>query len=347
MAERDISNLGVNIFNFEDMICRALKWEKSRGRPPQRVYVSTERQDYVALERFREMHRRYVLYVEKNGRIPRFIRVNPQAETPANESAPDCCDTGFYTLDYQDTGYSCGASSLKMALSALGVEATEQEIMRIAGTTTAGTTHDGMIRAANRFGVSAWFKSFSDTNWDQICAHIKNGGEVVLHVMTHPLANDCKGSGVWRGSYGHYIYLTKICKDRKEVWVADPSKGLRCHTFNQVQAAIAAVTWAPSVLFLQKGTRAPEPVITAKADPGPSNVRGEQGITADIIQDYCRALGLSKGESMLAMRLYKEGTVGSGDPKIVPVLMDRMDITVIGDRIILDPEAVIARLEGG
>lgn len=343
MPTKDISNENKNIFSFEDMLCRALKLEKEKSRPPQKVYVDAQKHDeYVSNERFKEMFKRYVGFVEKHGRIPRFITVDPTAPAPTPAS---CCDTGFFKQDYQDTGYSCGASSMKMALSAFGIYASEQEIMRIAGTTTHGTTHDGMIRAARHYGLRAWFKNFSDSNWRELCDHIKNGGEIILHIMTHKLRDDCRGNTVWRGAYGHYIYLTKVCTADKIVWVADPTKGLRCHTFNQMEQAMAAVTWAPSVMFLQTSrVTGGEPIITAKSDRGPNDVIGEQGLGEGVISDYILLLGLKSKDEAFARRLFEEGRVKLTEEGLEQA-PEKLDLIVDGDEVFVDPEMVIARLE--
>ncbi len=341
---RDISDENRNVFNFEDMICRALKFEKERGRPPQIVYVDDRREEYVNWSRFQEMFHRYYDFMTKNHRIPRFIMINPQAPPKPSEDSRGCCDTGFYKQDYQDTGYSCGASSLKMALSAYHIFVTEQEIMRIAGTTSAGTTHDGMIRAANHYGLKAWFRNFIDTGWAKICDHIKKNGEIIFHIMTHKLQDDCRGNTVWRGAYGHYIYLIKVCPDEKIVWVADPTKGVRCHTYSQMEAAMAAVTWAPSVLFLQKPERVEEPLITAKAEAGPNNVEGEQGITYKAFKEYLKAFNLSAEKEAVLEEMFISGRLSA---RAVDELFGEPfpDFVEVDGEVFVDPELVIARAE--
>jgi len=324
------------------MLCRALKYAKSNGRFPRIVYVEAGGRDYVTWERFRDMFERYADYIKTHNRLPRFVTINP-TRVPRGVPA-GCADIGFYKYHRQRTGYTCGPSSLKMALSSYRIFATEQEIARVAGTTTRGTTHDGMLRAARYWGLRAWFKAFSKVGWKTIYNHIKRKGCIILHVMTRHLREDCYGNRVWRGDYGHYIFLPRVCIDRKYCIVADPSKGVRCHTFKQLEAAMRAVYWAPSVLFLSRSAR--EPLRSEEADRGPADEVGEQGITEENLREYADVCGLDDTEKRLVEELFRRGRmrVPRGDrirlSRKIDLLYDEETREVF-----IDPDALIARLE--
>lgn len=55
----------------------------------------------------------------------------------------------------QEEDYTCGPASLRAALAAFGIGATEEELAAAAGTTTNGTSADGLATAAEQFGLTA------------------------------------------------------------------------------------------------------------------------------------------------------------------------------------------------
>lgn len=246
----DVSNKNVKIpiCLFEDMMNRVENYRQRHGKNPKQVSIVKGLTDYITYDRYQDMLKRYKDFIEKEKRKPLYIWIKyPMQDISTSD---DCVYTGYHVVDYQDTSYSCGASSLYMALTALGVKTSEREIMEIAGTNVHGTTHDGMLRAIRHYGLHGTFKTLDEVQFIGIYSHIKLGGEVILHVKTGKLQYDCKGNRIWRGDYGHYIYVTGICMKKKEIYVADPSKGEKCHTFQQMEAAIRAVTWAPSILLI-------------------------------------------------------------------------------------------------
>lgn len=165
--------------------------------------------------------------------------------------------TGYFQPDLQDTGYTCGPSSLQMALSALGCNVTESQLAKWAGTTRAGTTPAGMIQAVKRASghckvpLSVTNPSFKSTGWQKIIEHIKRGCEIIIHLITYPyLKNDYQGNPVWKAKYGHYVYLVGVDPKNGLVKIADPTKGIRTFKMSDVEKAIAAVTWANSLYII-------------------------------------------------------------------------------------------------
>lgn len=132
--------------------------------------------------------------------------------------------TGYFKEDLQDTSYTCGPSSLSMALSALGCDVSERQLAKWAGTTKKGTTSQGMqkavIAASKKCNIKLTVKnvSFKKTGWKKLEKYLKDGCEIIIHVMTYPhLAYDYKGNPVWRSAYGHYTYLVGLNPTEKLV----------------------------------------------------------------------------------------------------------------------------------
>jgi ABC-type bacteriocin/lantibiotic exporter with double-glycine peptidase domain len=168
--------------------------------------------------------------------------------------------TGYFQEDLQDTKYTCGPSSLQMALSGLGCSVSESQLSQWAGTTERGTTPEGMIRAVKRASEKCGIKlkalnpSFKSTGWRKVTEYIKGGCEVIIHLVTYPYLHlDYKGNVVWRNKYGHYVYLVGVNLQEGLVKIADPTKGIRTFRMEDMERSIAAVTWANSLYIICKG----------------------------------------------------------------------------------------------
>lgn len=167
--------------------------------------------------------------------------------------------TGYFQPDLQDTKYTCGPSSLRMALSGLGCSIPESQLSQWAHTTKRGTTPKGMIQAVKKASEKCGIKlkvgnpSFRATGWRKITEYIKSGCEVIIHLVTYPyLHRDYKGNIVWRYKYGHYVYLVGVNLQDRLVKIADPTKGIRTFRMKDIEKSIAAVTWANSLYIICK-----------------------------------------------------------------------------------------------
>jgi hypothetical protein len=162
--------------------------------------------------------------------------------------------TGLYNQDYQDTGYTCGPSSAQMVFSAMGLSFNESQIASLAGTTTAGTSHDQLYSAMRKLYPSLDIAEYylSDIGFDGIIGKLKNNCEIILHIRTGNLKTDADSNGVWSNDYGHYIFLVGVNPTSKRVRVADPTKGVKEFTYNQITNAINAVSNQKSIMVFYK-----------------------------------------------------------------------------------------------
>lgn len=246
----------VTLEDFKDMIRRYEAFKKEKGRDPN--FVRIKGSEYaIPNPVFKDMIERYNQFLKENGREPKVIYLNKE-ERPKNEKkeADGWVLTGYFKQDFQDTGYTCGPSSLQMALSALGCNISEKELAKAGYTNIHGTTHDGMISAVKyaskkcKKNIQAQFKPFYSLGWDSIVKHIQNGGEIVIHLITRPgLDVDVNGVVVWRQAWGHYVYLVGVNQKKGLVRIADPTKGIHDFRSGQVVQAMNNVS-APSILML-------------------------------------------------------------------------------------------------
>ncbi len=268
----------VNLTTFKDMLARYIEFKDSNGREPKVIYMKGTMQEKISLKDFKDMKTRYEAFIEKNNREPRWV-ATPTGERVNLSTFKDMLDrytefldqngrepkviymkgtkpstgwitTGYYKQDKQDTGYTCGPSSLQMALSALGCTVKEDILKKAAGTTRQGTSHEGMLRAiqyatgkckAQLNGRFIYFKSFG---WAGLISGIKRGCEYVIHLKPLPsLRTDYRGRDVWKSFQGgHYVYLVGVNPTDKLVAIADPTKGLQVFRMKQMENAMSGVS---------------------------------------------------------------------------------------------------------
>ncbi|MGB9979359.1 peptidoglycan-binding domain-containing protein [Methanobacterium sp.] len=120
----------------------------------------------------------------------------------------------------QDTNYFCACNVSQQVLFELfGIRVPESELAREEGTTTDGTGHDGIkagiIKEAKDHGhkVSVEFVNWSSKSLDEI-------GEMIADPNTGIFVHD-----KYKETWGHYEYLTGLCKDKSTVIVANSLSG--------------------------------------------------------------------------------------------------------------------------
>lgn len=238
-------------FDIDEFLELKRRWEAFRfthGRKPK--YIRTKDGEEIPQCIFDDMILRYENFVKKYNRRPRVVSI----------LSDKWIRTGFWKQDKQDTGYTCGPSSLQMALSALGCNVSEDVLAKAGGTGTSGTGHEGMLRAVEyaskkcKMKITGRFQFFNGYGWSKVVDGIKAGAEYVIHLKPLPaLKYDYKGRQVWKSfTGGHYVYLVGVNMVDRLVLIADPTKSLRIFGMKQVENAMARIS-KESLLILRKG----------------------------------------------------------------------------------------------
>ncbi len=142
--------------------------------------------------------------------------------------------SGWVTVDpivykRQQTGYTCGPTSLSMALAVFGVNLSESWLANAAGTSGSGTGHSGLFQAVGKANKSSgknvkiWDQKFSSTGWDGLQKFISGNNPVIINLKS------------WFGSWGHYVMLAGINMKTRQVKLADPSAGSRVVSFSEME----------------------------------------------------------------------------------------------------------------
>jgi predicted double-glycine peptidase len=133
--------------------------------------------------------------------------------------------------DHQDTSYTCGPSSLKMAISNFGMNLNEMGLASYASSNSnIGTSHTGLITAVKKVNLKygTHFNlsdvTFSSKGWAGLRSYLVHNDPVILHIESFLNPN----------TSGHYVVLVGININSGLVKIADPSYGYRTLTFNQL-----------------------------------------------------------------------------------------------------------------
>lgn len=252
---QDISNMQRKIWKdgFKDMIRRYNEFVAKNKREPAKIQVYPPALIYITLGKFKEMKKRWDAYIKEKKAEPKFVWIN----MPADPNF-DYYEVVYKVYEKQDTGYTCGPSSMVMMLGELAHKRVFDEwtLKNWAGTTTAGTGHDGIFYAAKvaaqKLGwkIKTYEKSLAEVTWKQLGEMIRNDKiGVIAHVVTQPLP-------FWDGEWwGHYVFPIAVNLKTKKIKIADPGRSVPMTydaTFDQFRRACELVTWAKSLLVIEK-----------------------------------------------------------------------------------------------
>lgn len=156
------------------------------------------------------------VFIMKNGRYPNYVTLNSTANNPL-------------VMDYQDNGYTCGPTSLSMAIQMLFGYKSEKTCAKECGTVIgSGTTPDKLINGAKKLGYKLTRISRNKT---AVKAALTKAEPVIAHIQTRPAT--CLG---YVGDYGHYILIYGLTNDGYYK-IADPTKGIKKCKANNIDMA--------------------------------------------------------------------------------------------------------------
>ncbi len=148
----------------------------------------------------------------------------------------------IYIRDSQDWNYTCGPSSLKMALSVYGLSYTETYLKGLVGAKEKiGTSNEGIVNAVNNLGkgLKAWNESFK--SWETLRGYLAKGWPVILRIASY-----------WTEGNEHYVLLSGLNIKDGKVELGDPSNGgFRATTTADLLARIKKVG-VPSVIVISR-----------------------------------------------------------------------------------------------
>ena len=153
----------------------------------------------------------------KNGRLPNYVVPSHTSNNPL-------------VMDYQNTSYTCGPTSLSMCAQMLALWISEQTLAKQAGTTSNGTGPDTLIEVAGKNGMN--MKSIN-RNYTAVQKAINEGSPVLMHIHSrYAGGRSCLG---YIGNFGHYIMCYAV--KNNNYYLCDPTRGFKVCSATSIDAA--------------------------------------------------------------------------------------------------------------
>lgn len=210
----------IELDNYKDMATRLAKYVNEKKTLPNFITTNNKKMN---VNDYTYMFARIIVFYDKNNQLPNYAMVNSSSftkktttkSTTSKSSKPSLkpylTNTGCSGMG-QCTGYYCACNSLQQGFYRLtGILVAESTIASWAGTTSSGTSHQGIETAVAKFNkkynkkVKITWKNFSDlgvntsVRWKTLQSYIDKGA-VFCHLL-------------YRDKYGHYEVPKKVSGD--------------------------------------------------------------------------------------------------------------------------------------
>ena len=217
------------------MIDNFLKFCRKYHRVPR--YITVPSLDVkVSFELYLYCISKIVLFIDKNKKLPNYCNFTKSFSSntktnikPTNNSNSQSIATCQNKVNLnkgcdamgQNTSYYCGVCALQKVLYKFGINETQKTLAKVCGTTTSGTSHNGLRTgiawAAKKHNVKLSVKEayFSDYTLKQIKDIICNPKkDIILH-------------SCYKLQYGHYEKIKSVDVDKKQFKIVN-SLGNKC-----------------------------------------------------------------------------------------------------------------------
>lgn len=199
--------------DYKDQAKRLCQFIGQNGQAPNYIKsVKTASKISPDLELF--AFAKILVYYHANKRLPKYCTYNsndlkttvkPSKNNCSNpyKSSPHPTKTGCDGMG-QNTGYYCADAAMQHSLYKFGISVSQSQLAKWAGTTSAGTSHDGIRTAIamvnKKYGVniSVQEKNFSDLGLTGLAKLIcQKNVDAIVHLL-------------YRNRWGHYESINEI-----------------------------------------------------------------------------------------------------------------------------------------
>ena len=235
---KDTINEKVVKEDYLEMINNFLNYCKENKRVP--TYITTQKsKTKVSFELFVYCLSKIIVYYAENKALPNYCIFNKadlqsaqsNNKTPTKNPVKSTCTNPYKSLPIntnkgcdamgQNTSYYCGVSALQKVLYKFGIKISQKELASVAGTTTSGTSHQGIRTAveyvARKHKVKLTVKeyNFSELGFEKLGKLIcQPNRDAIVHLY-------------YRLKYGHYEKIRSIDMTKKQLEVVN-SLGNKC-----------------------------------------------------------------------------------------------------------------------
>ena len=191
--------------NFTSMANRLIHFVETNKSLPNYITVDGKK---VNVEDYTYMFARIVIFYNKNNQLPNYAIVNSSAfskpKQPVSKKYGHSKKSGCDNMG-QNNGYYCACHSLQEVIRNLyNIVVPQSTIAQWAGTTSAGTSHNGIRTAVSQFNkkynknLQMSEKNFSDLGWTGIKKIVNSSNQ------------DCIIHNLYRNQYGHYEVVNDV-----------------------------------------------------------------------------------------------------------------------------------------
>lgn len=113
----------------------------------------------------------------------------------------------------QEQWWTCGPACLRMVLASLGVDTSEEDLVEICGTDSAGSTCDELAEAAEKLSLEA--EVIENLSVRDLRAMLENGTPFIALIDAGVLYHDIAG-------FGHLVVIVGL--EKREVVYHDPER---------------------------------------------------------------------------------------------------------------------------
>lgn len=209
------TSINENIYesDYKDQAKRLFQYMKQNGQVPNYTKsVKSKKEISPDLELF--AFAKIIVYYNANKRLPNYCNYNSNDLKAVKAAAKNNCSNPYKSSPHptkrgcdamgQNTGYFCADAAMQHSLHKFGISVSQAQLAKWAGTTTSGTSHDGIRTAIamvnKKFGVNITVqeKNFSDLGIKGLAELIcKKNVDAIIHLL-------------YRLKWGHYESINEI-----------------------------------------------------------------------------------------------------------------------------------------
>jgi len=126
-----------------------------------------------------------------------------------------------YPFKRQIYSYDCGASCMETVLTYFGYDEREDHIMKIAGTDKKGTSIEGLLKVAKKFGLK--YKARDNMTIDDLKKCINRRRPCITSIQ----AGGNKAKKNWEDGWQNGHFVVPIAYDYKNLYFEDPASDYR------------------------------------------------------------------------------------------------------------------------
>lgn len=198
--------------DYKDQAKRLCQFIKQNGKAPNYITsVKSKTKINPDLELF--AFAKIIVYYYANKRLPNFCKYNSN-DIKTVKSTTNNCSNPYKSSPHptkkgcdgmgQNTGYFCACAAMQHSLYKFGISVSQSQLAKWAGTTTSGTSHDGirtaiaMVNKKFKVNITVQEKNFSDLGITGLAKLIcQKNVDAIIHLL-------------YRDKWGHYESINEI-----------------------------------------------------------------------------------------------------------------------------------------